>query len=361
MARAKDPNAKLMFEALSHSRFIVMAFHTQRHWLALRISSGLIELADSDPAPCHTASVCHFARILESWTGMSYSVSQLAVPLQPPGSAECGVHTTVNCLALAWDCLKPIANAFGHLSYAPLRDLMPKVAAKELDFMRPSAFFLHARTVAHQNARSPFAPISRTTLRAFLATLCPGSSFVAGFFDPNDQSWYVVDRTVGSRSGARLFNRDGSPLELPRDILCLASAEFYDELPDSVIKQCNPQINSKPYAVLPQFYFAGTSSITLAPGDPIAPPSGTVASPALLGGSTDDTLPQMDDESFEACLSQRLVGDKLEVRFSESGGPMESLVGTLASCRTRRGHTQGSYGMFDHLRPGRTPSAFNHP
>ena len=153
MVREGIPEAKEMFLQIRNNGSILLPFHCERHWLTVRILPATIEVADSDFHPCHMAHVRDFATLLEEWSGTTYAISLIPVPQQPTGSAECGVHTLVNCLALGWDILSGSA---GVASYAPIRPLLPQVLS-ETDPLRPSALVMVARALCLTNYR-PLSP-----------------------------------------------------------------------------------------------------------------------------------------------------------------------------------------------------------
>ena len=101
--RNEPDRAKAMFLAMNYP--MVLPIHCEFHWTAAHITQGIIELADSDPHPIHLAHLEFLCAAFSLWTGTPFTFVQVAVPHQPPRSAQCGVHTTINCLAFGWSCL----------------------------------------------------------------------------------------------------------------------------------------------------------------------------------------------------------------------------------------------------------------
>ena len=210
--RSDPSKAKDMFLAMSYP--ILLPVHCEFHWTAVRIDKGHVYSADSDPHPSHTTHVELLVRALSLWTHSVFTYSLIPVPSQPPGSAECGVHTTINCLAMGWSVLKGSA---GYSDYALLRPLMKRV---EQGTLRPSGLLMAARALCAKCYLSPFKPVTKTNAKSVLRSFT------------NGESVQVLFREQHTREVLRLEFSAGDDCSLPDgDILSVISTNFFGKLP----------------------------------------------------------------------------------------------------------------------------------
>jgi integrase len=270
MVRASDPRAKEMFLAV-HSLGVpvVIPFHCEFHWLAACLRGSVLQFADSDPAPRHFAWVEILAKTIESWIGFDIRVHEIPVPRQPAGSAECGVHTTVNCFAFAWGCLTPSA---GFLSYGPLRPLLKRVASSSTEFyVRPNEFFMAARSIAHRGHLRPFPCISKSVALRSLNTFPKGAKIAIGFINDDGVHYEYSDVSFSHVAGGSVIAMNGDSICIPKDTTFVADDTIYSVYPERLAVRYSPKTNSDPYGVLPEFFFApkGAAAPSILPYDSI--------------------------------------------------------------------------------------------
>ena len=288
--RSDPEKAREMFLAMSYP--ILLPVHCEMHWTAARITKGHVVSADSAQYPTHLTHLEFLVKALSKWTGSTFTLSLAAVPQQPPTSAECGVHTTINCLAMGWSTLLGSA---GFADYSLLRPLMKRVEGSTL---LPSGLLMAARALCARHHLFPFKPLTNAGTRSLLQSFAEGRSLQIIFRDPDTREFLREEVLAG-------------PVQaLPRgQIASVISTDFYNSLPLRLPLRYSI---SNPMSQLAQEIFGAAANTGKAPSVPL---------------SVDEV---------KDILRTGKPHDRISVTMAETDEPPSMHTGTLIKCSRGR-------------------------
>ena len=179
IVRDEATTARALFLSAAESFPVVIPFHAEFHWMALVVYKKHAVFADSCPKPSHIKAVEVLLSTLAGFDGITRELCPLVVPRQPSGSTQCGVHTIVNALAIAFEVGR---QQEGVICYNSLRKQVALAVSYPASFA-PSDFVARARCIAASTGIPLFRPISRNAVIRFFDAVGAGTEVAIGYDD----------------------------------------------------------------------------------------------------------------------------------------------------------------------------------